>query len=79
MMDLLRLVSQQNEMLKITVKDSGVGIKASQLPYIFDRFYQADSSENQPQPGTGIGLSLVKELIELSINTQDAAKKHIEG
>ncbi|MCB0842500.1 MAG: tetratricopeptide repeat-containing sensor histidine kinase, partial [Bacteroidetes bacterium] len=58
-------VEQIGDKLNITLADSGVGIKASQLPYIFDRFYQADSSENQPQPGTGIGLSLVKELVEL--------------
>ncbi|MEO0471307.1 MAG: tetratricopeptide repeat protein [Bacteroidota bacterium] len=59
------MVKQTGKDLQIAVSDSGVGIKASQLPNIFDRFYQADSSENQPQPGTGIGLSLVKELVEL--------------
>ena len=58
-------VQKKENNLEINITDSGVGIKASQLPYIFDRFYQADSSENQPQPGTGIGLSLVKELVEL--------------
>ena len=58
-------VQREDEFLRIAIADSGVGIKASQLPYIFDRFYQADSSDNQAQPGTGIGLSLVKELVEL--------------
>ena len=58
-------VEKKGETMEITISDSGVGIKASQLPYIFDRFYQADSSESQPKPGTGIGLSLVKELVEL--------------
>jgi len=58
-------VTQADDALTLMVRDSGLGIKSSQLPYIFDRFYQADSSENQSQPGTGIGLSLVKELIEL--------------
>ncbi|MCB0837472.1 MAG: tetratricopeptide repeat protein [Bacteroidetes bacterium] len=58
-------VEQKEDLLKVMIADSGVGINANQLPYIFDRFYQADSSENQPQPGTGIGLSLAKELVEL--------------
>ncbi|MEM7371383.1 MAG: tetratricopeptide repeat protein [Bacteroidota bacterium] len=58
-------VQEKAKQLHIAITDSGVGIKANQLPYIFDRFYQADSSDNQPQPGTGIGLSLVKELVEL--------------
>lgn len=49
----------------LEVKDSGVGIKESQLDKIFDRFYQVDGSSTRIQQGTGIGLSLVKELVEL--------------
>ncbi len=62
-------VAPKDKTLQIAITDSGVGIKASQLPHIFDRFYQADSSENIAQPGTGIGLSLVKELVELHDGT----------
>jgi signal transduction histidine kinase/DNA-binding response OmpR family regulator len=51
--------------LVVKIEDTGIGIKAEQVPYLFDRFYQADSSDNLAQPGTGIGLSLVKELVEL--------------
>ncbi|MFK7921807.1 MAG: tetratricopeptide repeat protein [Bacteroidia bacterium] len=58
-------VQQHAKNLKIEIADSGIGIKSSQVAHIFDRFYQADSSESQAQPGTGIGLSLVKELVEL--------------
>lgn len=58
-------VLRSSDHLKITISDTGLGINAEQLPYIFDRFYQADSSENQAKPGTGIGLSLVKELVDL--------------
>ena len=50
---------------RICVSDSGKGIHSQQLPYIFDRFYQADQESPDGLAGTGIGLSLCKELIEL--------------
>jgi len=51
--------------IDIRVKDTGKGIPKEQLPYIFDRFYQADLSSTRKYDGTGIGLSLVQELVEL--------------
>ncbi|MCB9341337.1 MAG: helix-turn-helix domain-containing protein [Lewinellaceae bacterium] len=47
----------------IKIKDTGIGIAEEQLPYIFDRFYQVDGSSTRKGEGTGIGLSLAKELI----------------
>ncbi len=49
----------------ITVRDSGVGIAAADLTHIFERFYQADSADTRRYEGSGIGLALVKELVEL--------------
>ena len=49
----------------VGVLDTGVGIPAEQQAAIFDRFYQSESGANHPSPGTGIGLALVKELVEL--------------
>ncbi|WP_227687057.1 hybrid sensor histidine kinase/response regulator [Spirosoma arboris] len=51
--------------VQISVADSGIGISPQNLPHIFDRFYQVDYSLTRAYEGTGIGLSLVKELIEL--------------
>ncbi len=56
---------QGEEHLEITVKDSGAGIPADQLPHIFDRFYQVKRPGKTSPSGTGIGLSLSKELVEL--------------
>ncbi|WP_017307083.1 response regulator [Spirulina subsalsa] len=49
----------------LQVTDTGIGIAASQIPYLFDRFRQAEGSVNRSYEGTGLGLALVKEIVEL--------------
>jgi len=58
-------LSEKNEQLILKIKDNGIGISQDALPHIFDRFYQVDNSQSQQGEGTGIGLSLVKELVNL--------------
>lgn len=55
----------RNEFAIVTVADTGVGIPEEKLQHIFDRFYQADDSTRKKFGGSGIGLALVTELVDL--------------
>ena len=57
--------SRESHSVRLVVRDSGRGIPANQLAHVFERFYQVDESDGRRQAGTGIGLSLVRELVEL--------------
>ncbi|MFT4834773.1 MAG: signal transduction histidine kinase, partial [Flavobacteriaceae bacterium] len=48
--------------LEVKVKDNGIGVKEADIPFVFDRYYQASNGDAQMQGGTGIGLSLSKEI-----------------
>jgi len=56
---------QIDKQLQITIADSGIGISAEFLPHVFDRFRQADGATTKSQSGLGLGLSIVRHIIEL--------------
>lgn len=58
---------------KLTVQDTGVGIPQEELPNLFKRFHRIQNSRSRSYEGTGIGLALVKELVELHGGTIDVA------
>jgi signal transduction histidine kinase/DNA-binding response OmpR family regulator len=58
-------IHQKENIVEMSIQDTGIGIPAAQLPFIFDRFYQTDQSASREYEGTGIGLALTKELIQL--------------
>lgn len=66
-------IQRQNEnQITICICDNGIGIATEYLPHIFNRFYQADNSDTRMYEGSGIGLALAKELIELHKGTISA-------
>jgi ligand-binding sensor domain-containing protein/signal transduction histidine kinase/DNA-binding response OmpR family regulator len=60
---------EEEKHIKIRVEDTGVGISETDVPRIFDRFYQGDNQQTLAQKGTGIGLAHCRELIDLHKGT----------
>jgi PAS domain S-box-containing protein len=65
-------LSRVNSHIEITVKDTGQGIKPEFVPYVFDRFRQADNSITRSYTGLGLGLAIVRHLVELHGGTARA-------
>ena len=57
-------IKDVGDFIQVEIEDNGRGIATKDLPYIFDRFYRTDSSRNSSKGGSGIGLSIVKKIIE---------------
>jgi len=63
----------------IRVRDTGIGISAENLPHVFRRFWQADSSAHRRFQGVGIGLALVRELTEIQGGHVSVASQEGKG
>ena len=57
-------IKDVGDFIQVEIEDNGRGIAQKDLPYIFDRFYRADASRNSATGGSGIGLSIVKKIME---------------
>ncbi|WP_432627703.1 sensor histidine kinase [Brotaphodocola sp.] len=57
-------IKDVGDFIQVEIEDNGRGIAAKDLPNIFDRFYRTDASRNSSQGGSGIGLSIVRKIIE---------------
>lgn len=58
-------VEPAGDHIRMQIIDNGIGIRTEQIPHLFERFRQAEGSVNRSYEGSGLGLSLVKELVEL--------------
>ena len=57
-------VKDGEDFIQVEIEDNGKGIAGKDIPFIFDRFYRTDSSRNSSTGGSGIGLSIVKKIVE---------------
>lgn len=57
-------IKDVGDFIQVEIEDNGQGIPQKDLPHIFERFYRADSSRNSATGGSGIGLSIVKKIVE---------------
>ncbi|GIP35184.1 HAMP domain-containing sensor histidine kinase [Paenibacillus sp. J2TS4] len=63
--DTIRIELRVEQEVVIEISDTGIGIPAAELPYIFDRFYKADRTRGRLREGSGLGLSIVHKIIDL--------------
>ncbi|MEO8465281.1 MAG: ATP-binding protein [Gammaproteobacteria bacterium] len=70
-------VEQRDDLATVRVIDSGIGIPQAMLPRVFDMFMQVDSSLERTQGGLGVGLSLVKRLVQMHGGTVEAHSKGV--
>ncbi len=62
---LVQRMNEESKQLKITVSDTGIGIPEKDIERIFERFYRVENAENGHQTGTGVGLHIVNEYVQL--------------
>jgi len=75
-------LSQTSDAVTLTVQDTGTGIEADALPHLFERFYRVRGTQSRTYEGTGIGLALVQELVQLhggTIEVQSQVGDNIHG
>lgn len=73
------IVDADEEVVRISVQDSGSGIPEEDLPFVFERFYKADKARTRGRSGTGLGLAIAKNIVEAHKGTITVHSKLGEG
>ncbi|MBU3099940.1 MULTISPECIES: sensor histidine kinase [Clostridium] len=77
--EVLLTLKSDNDNIIIEVHDNGIGISNKDLPFIFERFYRSDESRDKNTGGAGIGLTIVKTIVEAHIGSIDVTSTLGEG
>lgn len=72
-------VNKDDSMLLISVQDTGIGIPTDELPHVFEEFYRAKNAREQERQGTGLGLSMAKQIVEMHYGRIWIESKEGEG
>jgi two-component system phosphate regulon sensor histidine kinase PhoR len=72
-------VGHKERFVTISVRDEGIGIPSSDLPYIFDRFYTVDKARSRKSGGAGLGLSIVKTIVEKHLGSVSVISEYGQG
>jgi signal transduction histidine kinase/DNA-binding response OmpR family regulator len=75
----IEAVIESSDLLRLSVSDTGIGIPVSEQTKIFKRFYQVDNSQTRRYEGSGVGLALTKELVELQGGTISVSSEEGKG
>jgi len=75
----IRVGIEKGKNIRITVTDTGKGIRADDLPYIFDSFYRADTARTPSDSHSGLGLSIARKLVEVHGGTLDISSEEGKG
>ena len=71
--------ARDDDLIRVTVEDTGAGIPPEQLAHLFDRFYRGDDARDRASGGAGLGLAIVRELVEAMGGTVSAESVVGEG
>ncbi len=69
----------EKDMFRIVVKDSGEGITAAHLPYVFDRFYRTNRGRSRANGGAGLGLAIVRAIVEMHHGFVEVRSEGVAG